>query len=130
MLVQKPSVQVIEHGGIEARIYQVQQGYRVEVSSLDTEFYWHPGIFGSKQELWDWLRPQLYALIDNGLVLGGEWMMLEGDFDGNERYGDWFVNQTAQRWEGYDPLTNRCHTAPTLRALKEKIDRIELERLC
>ncbi|HEY9796415.1 MAG TPA: hypothetical protein V6D30_12305 [Leptolyngbyaceae cyanobacterium] len=40
MLVQKPSVQVIEHGGIEARIYQVQQGYRVEVSGLDTEFYW------------------------------------------------------------------------------------------
>jgi hypothetical protein len=31
-------VQVIEHGGIEARIYQVQQGYRVEVSGLDTEF--------------------------------------------------------------------------------------------
>jgi len=63
-------------------------------------------------------------------VLGGEWMMLEGDFDGNERYGDWFVNQTVQRWEGYDPLTNRCHTAPTLRALKEKIDLIESERLC
>ena len=54
MLPQKKSpVQVIEHAGVEVHIYRVQQGYRVEVSGPETEFYWHPGIFQSKQELWD-----------------------------------------------------------------------------
>jgi hypothetical protein len=63
MLAQS-AIQVIEHGGVEARIYQVQQGYRVEVSGNETDFYWHPGIFTSRQELWQWLRPQLQALSD------------------------------------------------------------------
>jgi len=124
MLAQS-AIQVIEHGGIEARIYQVEQGYRVEVSGTETDFYWHPGIFGSQQELWQWLRPQLEALIDNGLALSGEWMTLEGDFDGNELYRDWFICQKQETWEGYDPLTNRCHKAPSLAMLKVKIDQIE-----
>lgn len=127
MLTQKAPVQVIEHGGIEVRTYQVIQGYRVEVSGTSTEFYWHPGIFRSKQELWDWLRPQLEVLIDTGLALSGEWMTLEGDFDDNQMYLHWFINKTAQEWQGYDPLTNRCHTAPSLKALKAKIDRISEE---
>jgi hypothetical protein len=34
-----------------------------------------------------WLRRHnLEALIDSGLALGGEWMTLEGDFDGNELF--------------------------------------------
>lgn len=126
MLAQKSAIQIVEHGGVEARIYQVQQGYRVEVSGTETDFYWHPGIFRSRQELWQWLRPQLEALIDNGLALSGEWMTLEGDFDGNELYRDWFICQKQETWEGYDPLTNRCHKAPSLTALKVKIDQIEL----
>ncbi|NEP02415.1 MAG: hypothetical protein F6K58_27955 [Symploca sp. SIO2E9] len=127
MLPQKSQVQVISHAGTEARIYPVQQGYRVVVSGTETEFYWHPGIFQSKQELWDWLRPQLEVFIDSGLALGGEWMTLEGDFDDNQMYRKWFINKTAQEWQGYDPLTNRCHTAGSLKALKVKIDRVESE---
>jgi hypothetical protein len=126
MLAQS-AIQVIEHGGVEARIYQVQQGYRVEVSGTETDFYWHPGIFRSQQELWDWLRPQLENLIDHGLALGGEWMTLEGDFDGNELYCNWFICQKHDTWEGYDPLTNRCHKAQSLAELKAKIDQIELD---
>ena len=127
MLAQKSAIQVIEQDGIEARIYSVQQGYRVEVSGTETEFYWHPGIFHNQQELWDWLRPQLEALINSGLALGGEWMALEGDFDGNELYRDWLICQKQELWESYDPLSNHCHTARSLVALKAKIDRIELE---
>ncbi|EGJ31243.1 hypothetical protein LYNGBM3L_41470 [Moorena producens 3L] len=36
MLTQKSPVQVISHAVTEAGIYQVQQGYRVEVSSTET----------------------------------------------------------------------------------------------
>jgi hypothetical protein len=126
MLAQKSPIQVIDRAGIEARIYRVQQGYRVEVNGTETEFYWHPGIFRNLQELFVWLTLQLEKLED-GLPLGGDWLMLEGDFDGNEIYRDWFISE-APNWQGYDPLTNCCHTAPTLKALKAKIDRIENER--
>ena len=68
MLAQRTPVQVISHAGTEASIYQVQHGYRVSISGTETEFYWHPGIFQSVQELWQWLRPQLEVLIDTGLV--------------------------------------------------------------
>ena len=98
--MQKSSIELIEYGSIEARIYRVQKGYRVEVSGTETEFYWHPGIFPSLQVLRDWLIPQLEALVNDGLALGGEWMMLEGDFDGNELYRDWFICETAQEWQG------------------------------
>jgi hypothetical protein len=127
MPAKKSPIEVIEQGGIEVRIYPVQQGYRVEISGTETEFYWHPGIFQSLQVLWDWLQPQLYALSDLGLVLSGEWMTLEGDFDGNEIYRDWFICQ-GQSWQGYDPLTNCCYTAPSLMVLKQKIDQTEIER--
>jgi hypothetical protein len=80
----------------KARIYSVQQGYRVEVSGIETELYWHPGIFHNQQELWDGLRPQLEALIDSGLALGGGWMALEGDFGGNELYRDWLICQKQE----------------------------------
>ena len=129
MLAQKLPVQVIEQGGIEARIYRVQQGYRVEVSGIGTQFFWHPGIFRTECELWDWLFPQFYALVDDGIVLGGEWMMLEGDFDGNGIYQDWFICQTARSWQGYDPLTNCCYTARTWQALQAKIDEKQSETL-
>ena len=125
MLAQKSAIKIVEHGGVEARIYQIEQGYRVEVNGTETDFYWHPGIFHSRQELWDWLRPQLEALIDSGLALSGEWMTLEGDFDGNELYRDWFICQKQPHWEGYDPLTNRCYTASSLAMLKVKIDQIQ-----
>jgi len=124
MLPQKSPVQVIEHAGVEVRIYRVQQGYRVEVSGTETEFYWHPGIFESVQELWNWLQPQLEVILDSGLALAGEWMTLEGDFDDNQIYRDWFINKKDQEWQGYDPLTNRCYTAQSLEMLKEKIDQI------
>ncbi|MGB7439743.1 MAG: hypothetical protein WA919_01630 [Coleofasciculaceae cyanobacterium] len=52
-------------------------------------------------------------------------MTLEGDFDDNQIYRDWFINKTAQEWQGYAPLSNRCHTAPSLKVLKGKIDLIE-----
>jgi hypothetical protein len=57
-----------------------------------------------------------------GLALSGEWMTLEGVFDGDELYCHWFICQKQLHWEGYDPLTNRCHTGPSLAALKVKID--------
>ncbi|MEQ8996885.1 MAG: hypothetical protein RID53_10330 [Coleofasciculus sp. B1-GNL1-01] len=119
--------QAISHDGIEVRIYPVEQGYRVVVSSILNE-YWHPGIFPSVQELWDWVQPQVEALAEDGLPLAREWMMLDSDFDGNGMYGDWFINQAARHWEGYDPLTNRCYTASTRIALTRKIDQIQAQR--
>lgn len=109
---------------IEARIYPVQLGYRVVVMD-GTDFYWHPGIFWSKQELLEWLKPQMEALADLSLPLSGEWMKRVG---ADVMYQDWYCHQAASNWEGYNPMTNRCHTAPTLDALKQKIDRIEAER--
>ncbi|MGF1480213.1 MAG: hypothetical protein ACFB4I_12095 [Cyanophyceae cyanobacterium] len=120
-------IQAIEYQSIEVRIYQVLAGYRVEMSGLGTQFYWHPGIFAQFEELWEWLLPQLEAFARDGLPLGGEWMMLEGDFDDNGFYCDWFICKT-QAWQGYDPLTNCCHTASTWQALKQKIDEIQAGR--
>ena len=117
--------QTFEREGIEIRIYRVPKGYRVEVSGIGTQFYWHPGIFGDRQELWHWLSPQLEALVEDGIALSGEWMMLEGDFDGNGFYREWFICETAQNWQGYDPFTNCCYTASTWQALKEKIDQLD-----
>lgn len=124
-MLPKP-IELITLDDIEARIYPVKQGYRVEVYSTLSD-YWHPGIFGDFQQLEEWLKAELEKLND-GFPLGGDWMMLEGDFDGNGVYRDWFICQ-AQDWQGYDPLTNHCHTAPSLKHLKEKIDRIKDERL-
>ena len=119
-------IELITLDDIEARIYRVQQGYRVEVYSTLSD-YWHPGIFGDFQQLEEWLKAELEKLND-GFPLSGDWMMFEGDFDGNGTHRDWFICQ-AQNWQGYDPLTNHCHTAPSLKQLQEKIDRIEDERL-
>jgi hypothetical protein len=120
------SIKVIPLDDIEARIYRVQLGYRVEVSSTLTD-YWHPGIFPDLNELLEWLKPELEEL-NAGFALGGEWMMLESDFDGNGIYRDWFICE-AQQWQGYDPFTNRCHVAPSFSSLRKKIDQIEAERL-
>lgn len=119
------SIEVITLDGIEARIFQVQQGYRVEIYTTLVD-YWHTGIFWDLHQLEEWLEFEVEKL-EVGISLGGDWLMLEGDFDGNGIYRDWFVCQEKD-WQGYDPLTNRCHTAPTLKALKAKIDRIEEER--
>ena len=119
------TVRVITLDDIEARICQVEQGYRVEVSSCLSD-YWHPGVFWDLQQLEEWLEPEL-EILDAGFSLGGDWMMLEGDFDGNGRYRDWFICQ-AQQWQGYDPMTNRCYSAASLAALMAKIDRIEADR--
>ncbi|GAB4174359.1 MAG: hypothetical protein Fur006_04210 [Coleofasciculaceae cyanobacterium] len=119
------TVRVITLDDIEARIYQVEQGYRVEVSSCLSD-YWHPGVFWDLQQLEIWLEPEL-EILNAGFSLGGDWMMLEGDFDGNGRYRDWFICQ-AQQWQGYDPMTNRCYSAASLVALMAKIDRIEADR--
>ncbi len=88
--------------------------------------YWHPSIFPDLHQLEEWLKFELEKL-EAGFFLGGDWIMLEGDFDGNGLYRDWFICE-ARHWQGYDPLTNRCHTALSLKELKEKIDRIENER--
>lgn len=122
-------VQIVERQGVEICIYRVLKGYRVEVSGIGTQFYWHPGIFPELPALWDWLVPQLEAFVEDGVALGGEWMMLEGDFDGNGFYRDWFVCKTAQSWQGYDPVTNCCYTAPTWQALREKIEKVKKSRL-
>ena len=119
------SIQVVILDDIEARIYRVQQGYRVEVTSTLSD-YWHPGIFPNLKELLKWLQPQLETL-NAGFPLGGDWMMLEGDFDGNGIYRDWFIYE-AQHWQGYDPWTNCCYGAPSFAALKSKIDQIEAVR--
>jgi len=119
------SIQVITLDGIEARIFRVQQGYRVEISTTLVD-YWHRGVFWDLHQLEEWLEFEVEKL-EVGISLGGDWLMLEGDFDGNGIYRDWFVCQEKD-WQGYDPLTNCCHTAPTLKALKAKIDRIEEER--
>lgn len=118
-------IQVITLDGIEARIYQVQQGYRVEVSTIMVD-YWHRGVFWDIHQLEEWLKFELEKL-QAGFCLGGDWMMLEGDFDGNGIYRGWFIDE-EQDWQGYDPMTNRCYTSPTLKALKLKIDRIQDER--
>jgi hypothetical protein len=120
------TIKVITLDDIEARIYRVQQGYRVEVSSTLHD-YWHPGIFWDFQHLEEWLKAELEKL-NHGFSLNSDWIMLEGDFDGNGIYRDWFICQ-EQDWQGYDPLTNHCHTAPSVQKLQEKIDRIEDERL-
>lgn len=121
----KNTVRIININDIEARIYRVEQGYRVEVSSCLSD-YWHPGVFGDLQQLEEWLEPELEKL-NAGFALGGDWMMLEGDFDGNGRYRDWFICQ-SQQWQGYDPMTNCCYSSPSLVALMAKIDRIEALR--
>jgi hypothetical protein len=119
------SIQVISLNDIEARIFRVQQGYRVEVSSTLTD-YWHRGVFQDFEQLQDWLKFELEKL-EAGFSLGSDWLMFEGDFDGNGIYQDWFICE-AQDWQGYDPLTNRCYKASTFKALKAKIDQIEDER--
>jgi hypothetical protein len=120
--VNTEAVRVITLDDIEARIYRVEQGYRIEVSSCLSD-YWHPGIFSDLQQLEEWLYPELEKL-NVGFALGGDWMMLEGDFDGNGKYRDWFVFQD-KNWQGYDPMTNCCYSAASFVALKAKIDRIE-----
>lgn len=119
------SIQVVSLDDIEARIFRVQQGYRVEVSTTLMD-YWHPGVFEDLQHLEEWLKFELEKL-EAGFSLGGDWIMLEGDFDGNGIYRDWFICQ-GKDWQAYDPLTNCCYTAGTLAALKLKIDRVEEER--
>lgn len=119
------SVKVIALDSIEARIYQVEKGYRVEVSGTLSD-YWHRGIFWDLQQLEEWLEPELERL-NAGFAVSEDWMMIEGDFDGNGKYRDWFFCQ-EKNWQGYDPLTNCCYTAPTWNALQVKIDRIEDER--
>lgn len=119
------SIQVITLDGLEARIYRVQQGYRVEVSTILMD-YWHRGVFWDINQLEDGLMFELEKL-QAGCCLGGDWMMLEGDFDDNGIYQGWFICK-EQDWQGYDPLTNRCYIASTLKALKLKIDRIQDER--
>ncbi|HEY9632255.1 MAG TPA: hypothetical protein V6D14_02550 [Coleofasciculaceae cyanobacterium] len=119
------SIHLITLDDIEARIFQVQQGYRIEISSTLVD-YWHPGVFPDLLQLEEWLNFELEKL-QAGFSLSSEWMMFEGDFDGNGIYRDWFIFE-AQHWQGYDPLTNRCYTSSSLKELKMKIDRIEDER--
>lgn len=123
--MQRDPIQSIESDAIAASIYPVQQGYRVVINS--PEFYWHPGIFPSLPQLREWLTHQ-FRTLELGLPLGGDWLMLEGDFDSNEIYRGWFVYDARCSWRGYDPFTNRCYRAATLKQLKAKIDQIEFER--
>lgn len=125
MIAEKSPIHVIESSGIEARIYQIQYGYRAEINGTETEFYWHPGIFQDFYQLKEWLKFELEKL-EAGFFLRGDWLMLEGDFDGNSMYKNWFICHQQQNWQGFDPLTNRCYTASSWKALKEKIDQIEL----
>jgi hypothetical protein len=118
------ALQVITLDGIEARIFPVQQGYRVEISTTLLD-YWHPGIFPDLHELEEWLKFELEKL-EASFALSNDWMMMEGDFDGNGLYRNWFICQD-KGWQGYDPLTNRCYSAATRSALKAKIDSIEAE---
>ena len=128
MLIDKSPAKIIEQNGITARIYRLQQGYRVEVNQNHAEnpLYWHPQVFNDERELSDWLKPQLEALIDNGVSLSGRWMKSEI----SQLYQDWFIRETVDSWEGYDPMTNRCHRASTLEELHEEIDRIEAYFCC
>lgn len=119
------SIQVITLDSIEARLYQVQQGYRVEVSTTLVD-YWHTGVFRDLHQLEEWLKFELEKL-EAGFCLGGDWLLLEGDFDGNGLYREWFICQEKD-WQGYDPLTNCCYTASSKAALKAKIDQIQAER--
>ncbi len=125
MLIDKSPIQIISYSDFEARIYSLQLGYRVELSNTLGKLYWHPGLFKNKQELCDWLRSQLEALVEDSVSLSGEW--LEG-----ELYRDWFISKTSDgdAWQGYDPMTNRRHCALTLAAIKEKIDWIEADFNC
>lgn len=123
MLIDKSPVQVISYSDLEARIYNLQLGYRVEVSDTVGKLYWHPGLFKNKQELCDWLRLQLEALVGDSASLSSEW--LEG-----ELYRDWFISKTSDGWQGYDPMTNRRYCALTLAGITEKIDLIEADFNC
>lgn len=125
MQASKDPIQVIEYSNIEASIFPVEEGYRAVIRSPD--FFWHPGVFSDLQLLWEWLRLQVETRA-RGLPLGGDWLMLEGDFDSNEIYQDWFIYDAGKRWEGYDPLTNRCYCASRLQELKRKIDQVERKR--
>ncbi|NEQ25205.1 MAG: hypothetical protein F6K28_40245, partial [Microcoleus sp. SIO2G3] len=55
------SIQVISLDDIEARIFQVPQGYRVEVTTT-LDDYWHPGIFRDLHQLQEWLPFELEKL--------------------------------------------------------------------
>ena len=126
MLVNKSPIKTIENQGTKAHFYRVQLGYRVEVISVDGSFYWHRGVFHHEQELWDWLRPQLEDLIDNGTTLSGDWMKSET----GELYQGWFLRETLDAWEGYDPMTNQRHRASTLEELHQEINLIEADFCC
>ncbi len=120
------ATEVIKFENVEVRIFKVEQGYRVELSSTLSD-YWHRGVFWDFEQLLEWLTPQLEKLAD-GYALGGDWLMLESDFDGNEMYRGWFIYDAPRGWEGYDPLTNCCYGAMHRKELKQKIDRVEEER--
>lgn len=123
MLIDKSPIQIITYSDLEARIYHLQLGYRVEVSDTLGKLYWHPGLFKNKQELCDWIKLQLEALVDNSAFFSDEW--LEGGL-----YRDWFIRKTSDGWQGYDPMTNRRHFALTLAEIREKIDLIEADFNC
>jgi hypothetical protein len=52
------SIQVIIQDDIEARIYRVPLGYRVEISTTLVD-YWHPGVFRDMQQLEEARAPLL-----------------------------------------------------------------------
>lgn len=119
-------VRTIERGSIEAAVFQVRDGYRATMRS--PSFHWHPGVFPDLEQLWNWLQFQV-ATVESGLPLNRDWLPLDGDRRGNCFYRDWFVYRLrAGRWQGYDPLTNRCYSAATYTQLRAKIDCCEAQR--
>ena len=126
MLINKSPARLLEHHGITVRIYRLQQCYRVELSNREGKLYWYPGVFRSEQELWDWFKPQLEALIEEDIALSGKWMQSSEE----ELYQGWFIIETADGWEGYDPMTNHCNRASTLEELQDQINRIEANFSC
>lgn len=100
MLINKSPVRLLEHNDITVRIYHLQQCYRVEVSTREGKLYWYPGVFRSEQELWDWFRPPLEALIEEGIDLSGKWMQSSEE----ELYQGWFVMKVITFTEARNKL--------------------------
>jgi hypothetical protein len=63
------SIQVISLDDIEARIFQVPQGYRVEVTTT-LDDYWHHGIFRDLHQLEQWLQFELESAASLSVVTG------------------------------------------------------------
>ncbi|MGB3205189.1 MAG: hypothetical protein WBB28_09390 [Crinalium sp.] len=114
----------------QIRIYEVPSGYRVDLLDYDQCFWWHPGIFPDIEVAIDWSIDALHrslgscdcdCLWDTGSFL---------ELDGMDcwLYRGWFVCGWWEEIEFFDPLTNCCYIAETIKDVMERIDRIESDR--